>query len=141
MLPEVIILQKDITELSVNVIVCPVSPTLKTTSGISKVVMDKAGSGLNRKFVEKQKQGILSIGHAFVTNSFNLLNCRHIIHVVVPKMPPENENPGACFRDLEKAFYNCFEELWNVQVRSPAGKGRVETLAIPALGAGMVSFF
>lgn len=135
--PAIIFSLIDITELRADVIVCPAGSNLRYDAGIAGDVMKKAGPGLKRALADylRGRRQPLPVGEAFVTGSFDLKNCDHIIHVVVPKFS-EYATEDECAFDLKRACDNSFKQLSEVKRRAPAGKGIVRSMGLATLGSG-----
>lgn len=137
--PEIKFSSINITGLRADVIVCPASSNLRYDTGIAGEIMKKAGPGLKRSLANlrlRSKPLPLPVGEAFVTGSFDLRNCSHIIHVVVPRFSEYANNEDKCSLDLKKAFDNSFKQLSEVKQRALAGKRIVRSIGVPTLGAG-----
>lgn len=134
--PAIIFSLIDITELRADVIVCPAGSNLRYDAGIAGDVMKKAGPGLKRALADlRGRRQPLPVGEAFVTGSFDLKNCDHIIHVVVPKFS-EYATEDECAFDLKRACDNSLKQLSEVKRRAPAGKGIVRSMGLATLGSG-----
>lgn len=78
---EIRFLQKEVTEVNADAIVCPANPFLRKSSGVSAEIFNKAGEWELKE--ECAKFGKVEYGSAVITPGLKL--CKHIIHAVVPK--------------------------------------------------------
>lgn len=74
------IVSGNITKIKCDAVVNPTNIFLDPTGGVDWDIQVAAGDEL---YAERAKIGTLSIGHAAITNAFNM-NCKKIIHVCSP---------------------------------------------------------
>lgn len=91
---------------NVDAVVNAANRNLWSGGGICGVIFKKAGSSELTNACQKYKVP-LKDGEAVITPSFNMKNCKYIIHSVGPDF---GNNPNA-FKELYEAYYNSFKVL------------------------------
>lgn len=113
----------DITQQSVDAIVCPAHKFLSRGQGLSGQVFDKAGEEL---VLRCQELSDCSVGEARITSGYKL-PAKYILHTVTPMWTGGDQWGGIELKQLR----DCYKSVLTLAL-----KHQIKTLAIPALGAG-----
>ena len=115
------IIREDITRVRVDAIVNPTDDEYTHLGGTDKRIHDVAGDKL---YIEYKKYGSLSVGDVVVTSSFNMENCKYIIHTFGPIYVDGKHNE-------EELLIGCYENVLRCAVDN-----NIESIAIPLISTG-----
>lgn len=118
------IVSGNITKIKCDAVVNPTNIFLDPTGGVDWDIQVAAGDEL---YAERAKIGTLSIGHAAITNAFNM-NCKKIIHVCSPIW-----KDGLHGEDILLA--SCYTESLIL-----ADKNHLRSVAFPLIAGGVNGF-
>ena len=119
------IIREDITRVKVDAIVNPTDEFYSHSGGTDKRIHDVAGDEL---YIELRKHGCLSVGDALITSSFNMNNCKYIIHTVGPVYVNSSYNK-------EKLFRRCYRKVLECALDN-----NIESIAMPLISSGSFGF-
>lgn len=117
------VIKDNITEMSVDAIVCASNNKLLRGSGLCGAIFKKAGYELDK---ECNEIGSCSTGDAIITNAYNL-KAKYIIHTVAPRwymVTPIEEKI--------QQLRNCYKNIFRVAIEN-----KIKTIAIPCIGTGI----
>ena len=118
------IVRNDIVKMNVDAIVNSTSESLQPGGyGVDRSIHAAAGKGLAE---ELAMQGSCKVGHAVLTGSHDIENCRYIIHAVAP-----------VYRDGISGEKELLESCYDSVMKIAAGTG-CRSVAIPLLAAGLI---
>lgn len=123
----------DLTTLPLDAIVSSSDRTLSMGGGVAHAIMRKAGTQLREArnaFLARQPQGVPQT-HCWVSPGFGL-PAAYILHTATPPPDPASGSyarSAGPFNELQQTFANVLDE---------ANTQRLQTVAIPLLGAGIV---
>ena len=113
-------------EQHVDAVVNAANRNLWSGGGICGVIFKKAGyTELNSACANYKTP--LKDGDAIITPSFNMKNCKYIIHSVGPDF---GQTPNA-FQELYDAYYNSFKVLVN---------NGLESISLPLISSGIFGY-
>ena len=115
------IIREDITRVRVDAIVNPTDDEYTHLGGTDKRIHDVAGDKL---YIECKKYGSLSVGDVVVTSSFNMENCKYIIHTFGPIYVDGKHNE-------EELLIGCYGNVLRCAVDN-----NIESIAIPLISTG-----
>ena len=118
------VIRQDLTKLKCDAIVNPTDNYYSHGGGVDADVHDKAGEELYRACI---KQGLLSVGKAIITPSFDL-PCKYVIHTAGPQWLG-----GACGE--EALLRSCYREVLKLALEN-----KCNSLAIPLISSGTFGF-
>lgn len=119
------IIREDITRVKVDAIVNPTDEFYSHSGGTDKRIHDVAGDEL---YIELRKHGCLSVGDALITSSFNMNNCKYIIHTVGPVYVDSSYNK-------EKLLRRCYRKVLECALDN-----NIESIAMPLISSGSFGF-
>lgn len=119
------IIREDITRVKVDAIVNPTDEFYSHSGGTDKRIHDVAGDEL---CIELRKHGCLSVGDALITSSFNMNNCKYIIHTVGPVYVDSSYNK-------EKLLRRCYRKVLECALDN-----NIESIAMPLISSGSFGF-
>lgn len=119
------IIREDITRVKVDAIVNPTDEFYSHSGGTDKRIHDVAGDEL---YIELRKHGCLSVGDALITSSFNMNNCKYIIHTVGPVYVNSSYNK-------EKLLRRCYRKVLECALDN-----NIESIAMPLISSGSFGF-
>ena len=120
------IVRNDIVKMNVDAIVNSTSESLQPGGyGVDRSIHAAAGKGLAE---ELAMQGSCKVGHAVLTGSHDIENCRYIIHAVAP-----------VYRDGKSGEKELLESCYDSVMKIAAGTG-CRSVAIPLLAAGAYGY-
>ena len=115
------IIREDITRVKVDAIVNPTDDTYTHLGGTDKRIHDVAGEKL---YTECKRHGSLNVGDVCVTSSFNMKNCKYIIHTFGPVYVDGKHNE-------EELLIGCYENVLRCAIDN-----NIESIAIPLISTG-----
>ncbi len=115
----------DITKIKCDAIVNPTNITLNPSGGVDWAIQVAAGDEL---YKERAKIGKLSVGHAVITDAFNIKHCKKIIHVCSPIW-----NDGLRGEDI--LLSSCYTESLRL-----ADENNLHSIAFPLIAGGVNGF-
>ncbi len=115
------IIREDITRVRVDAIVNPTDDAYTHLGGSDKRVHDVAGDEL---YIECKRHGSLSVGDVLITSSFNMKNCKYIIHTFGPYYVDGKHNE-------EELLIRCYKNVLRCVVDN-----NIESVAIPLISTG-----
>ncbi|MCI6846632.1 MAG: macro domain-containing protein [Solobacterium sp.] len=115
------IIREDITRVKVDAIVNPTDDAYTHLGGTDMRVHDAAGDEL---YKECKRHGSLTVGDVCFTSSFNMNNCRYIIHTFGPIYVDGKHNE-------EELLIGCYENVLRCAVDN-----NIESIAIPLISTG-----
>lgn len=115
----------DIFSIECDAIVNPAHYTLMAGGGLCGVIHKLAGQELENACVSFGEQ---QEGNAVTTPSFNLENCKYVIHACGPRWLFGDNNEE---EKLKNTYENIFQQ---------AEKYNIKSLAIPAISTGIYGF-
>ena len=118
MVPQLELVEGDITELETEAIVNPANAQLKLGTGVAGVIRKKGGPSIQK---ECDRIGGTPVGTAVITGA-GLLPHRHVIHAVGPKMGEGDED-----RKLAAAVRSSL---------ALADRHSLQSIALPAISTG-----
>ena len=118
------IIREDITRVKVDAIVNPTDDAYTHLGGTDMRVHDAAGDEL---YKECKRHGSLNVGDVCITSSFNMNNCKYIIHAVGPDF---GHTPNA-FKELFEAYYNSLRVLKDNNLHS---------ISFPLISSGIFGY-
>ena len=100
-----VLLQKgDLTSSEVDVLLSPVNPTLSYKEGLFKLILEKGGRIIQEECHSiTQAKCPLQCGTTFFTSGGNL-QCRGVLHAVLPAWVSDNENEKAYKRQIHRCL-------------------------------------
>ena len=119
------IIREDITRVKVDAIVNPTDEFYSHSGGTDKRIHDVAGDEL---YIELRKHGCLGVGDALITSSFNMNNCKYIIHTVGPVYVDSSYNK-------EKLLRRCYRKVLECALDN-----NIESIAMPLISSGSFGF-
>lgn len=119
------IIREDITRVRVDAIVNPTNDAYTHLGGSDKRIHDVAGEEL---YKECKRHGSLSVGDVVVTSSYNMKNCKYIIHTFGPYYVDGKHNE-------EKLLIRCYENVLKCAVDN-----NIESVAIPLISTGSFGY-
>lgn len=119
------IIREDITRVKVDAIVNPTDEFYSHSGGTDKRIHDVAGDEL---YIELRKHGCLSVGDALITSSFNMNNCKYIIHTVGSVYVDSSYNK-------EKLLRRCYRKVLECALDN-----NIESIAIPLISTGSFNY-
>lgn len=119
------IIREDITRVKVDAIVNPTDEFYSHSGGTDKRIHDVAGDEL---YIELRKHGCLGVGDALITSSFNMNNCKYIIHTVGPVYADSSYNK-------EKLLRRCYRKVLECALDN-----NIESIAMPLISSGSFGF-
>lgn len=119
------IIREDITRVKVDAMVNPTDEFYSHSGGTDKRIHDVAGDEL---YIELRKHGCLSVGDALITSSFNMNNCKYIIHTVGPVYVDSSYNK-------EKLLRRCYRKVLECALDN-----NIESIAMPLISSGSFGF-
>ena len=125
---QIIIWEKNITEICVDVIVNASNERLSFEKGVSKAIAEAAGRELLDDCQRIKAQGKLRVTEAVYTKAGNL-SCKQVLHAVGPKW--DVTNPERTEAELIATIGRCLEKAVNAGHNS---------IAIPAISSGQLRF-
>lgn len=124
------VMKGDITRLDFDLIVLPANTTLLPGKGLSALAFSRAGTGLLREVLQKER---IRYGEAVLTSACNL-PCKGIIHAAVPVCINQDEREeellASCYWNSLSIAYSYLQDHHLDSV----------TLAFPSLSAGCYGF-
>ena len=117
------IIQGSCADQEVDVVVNASNQYLVSGSGICGEIFRRAGYQELNDACSKLKRPVQD-GYAAITDSFNMKNCKYIIHAVGPNF---NRTPGA-YEELFNAYYNSLKILKDNNLHS---------ISFPLISAGI----
>ncbi|GAB3099592.1 phosphatase [Aestuariicella hydrocarbonica] len=124
---EIEIISGDITQLTVDALVCPAHKYLSRGQGLSAQIHDQAGAQLEQ---ECHRLEDCRIGEARLTHADHL-PARHIIHTVTPQWSSGDQWGATAIQQLRQCYHSCIQLALDHQLKR---------IAFPALGAGSNRF-
>lgn len=119
------IIREDITRVKVDAIVNPTDDAYTHLGGTDMRVHDAAGDEL---YKECKRHGYLNVGDVCITSSFNMKNCKYIIHTFGPYYVDGEHNEGYLLR-------RCYENVLRCAVDN-----NIESIAIPLISTGSFNY-
>lgn len=119
------IIREDITRVRVDAIVNPTDDAYTHLGGTDKRIHDVAGREL---YEECKRHGSLNVGDVCITSSFNMKNCKYIIHTFGPYYVDGEHNEGYLLR-------RCYENVLRCAVDN-----NIESIAIPLISTGSFNY-
>ena len=119
------IIREDITRVKVDAIVNPTDEFYSHSGGTDKRIHDVAGDEF---YIDLRKHGCLSVGDALITSSFNMNNCKYIIHTVGPVYVDSSYNK-------EKLLRRCYRKVLECALDN-----NIESIAIPLISTGSFNY-
>jgi len=116
------LLEGDITELDTDAIVNAANAQLVLGAGVAGAIRKKGGPSIQQ---ECNEIGGTCVGGAVITGA-GLLQAKHVIHAVGPRMGEGNED-----EKLQNATLNALKV---------AGENKLRSIAFPALSTGIFGF-
>ena len=116
--------RNDIRNISVDAIVNPTDMFLSGSGSIDEIIHEAAGEEL-----DKRLSGLnLDTGKAFITESYNLKNCKYIIHTCGPIYQDGSHNE-------DETLASCYRECLLL-----AKEYNLESIAFPLIASGTFMF-
>ena len=119
------IIREDITRVRVDAIVNPTDDEYTHLGGTDKRIHDAAGREL---YEECKKHGSLGVGDVCVTSSFNMNNCKYIIHTFGPFYVDGEHNEEYLLR-------KCYENILKCAIDN-----NIESIAVPLISTGSFNY-
>lgn len=119
------IIREDITRVKVDAIVNPTDDAYTHLGGTDMRVHGAAGDEL---YKECKRHGSLNVGDVCITSSFNMKNCKYIIHTFGPYYVDGEHNEGYLLR-------RCYENVLRCAVDN-----NIESIAIPLISTGSFNY-
>lgn len=119
------IIREDITRVKVDAIVNPTDDAYTHLGGSDKRIHDVAGEEL---YTECKRHGSLNVGDVCITSSFNMKNCKYIIHTFGPIYVDGKHNE-------EELLIGCYENVLRCAVDN-----NIESIAIPLISTGSFNY-
>jgi len=116
--------RNDISNIIVDAIVNPSDKFLSGSGGIDKIIHTMAGDGLSKEL----ENHILKCGDAIITDSYDLNNCRYIIHTCGPIYQENKHN-------LEELLALCYKNCLYLALEN-----NIESIAFPLISSGSFMF-
>ena len=119
------IIREDITRVRVDAVVNPTDDAYTHLGGSDKRIHDVAGEEL---YTECKRHGSLNVGDVCITSSFNMKNCKYIIHTFGPIYVDGKHNE-------EELLIGCYENVLRCAVDN-----NIESIAIPLISTGSFNY-
>ena len=119
------IIREDITRVRVDAIVNPTDDAYTHLGGSDKRIHDVAGDEL---YIECKRHGSLNVGDVCFTSSFNMKNCKYIIHTFGPIYVDGKHNE-------EELLIRCYKNILKCAVDN-----NIESVAIPLISTGSFNY-
>lgn len=119
------IIREDITRVKVDAIVNPTDDAYTHLGGTDKRIHDVAGEEL---YTECKRHDSLNVGDVCITSSFNMKNCKYIIHTFGPIYVDGKHNE-------EELLIGCYENVLRCAVDN-----NIESIAIPLISTGSFNY-
>ena len=119
------IIREDITRVRVDAVVNPTDDAYTHLGGSDKRIHDVAGEEL---YKECKRRGSLNVGDVCITSSFNMKNCKYIIHTFGPIYVDGKHNE-------EELLIRCYKNILKCAVDN-----NIESVAIPLISTGSFNY-
>ena len=119
------IIREDITRVRVDAVVNPTDDAYTHLGGSDKRIHDVAGEEL---YKECKRRGSLNVGDVCITSSFNMKNCKYIIHTFGPYYVDGKHNE-------KELLIGCYENVLRCAVDN-----NIESVAIPLISTGSFNY-
>lgn len=119
------IIREDITRVKVDAIVNPTDVFYSHSGGTDKRIHDVAGEEL---YKECKRHGSLNVGDVCITSSFNMKNCKYIIHTFGPIYVDGKHNE-------EELLIGCYKNVLRCAIDN-----NIESIAIPLISTGSFNY-
>ena len=119
------IIREDITRVRVDAVVNPTDDAYTHLGGSDKRIHDVAGEEL---YTECKRHGSLNVGDVCITSSFNMKNCKYIIHTFGPIYVDGKHNE-------EELLIGCYENVLRCAIDN-----NIESIAIPLISTGSFNY-